>query len=194
MYERLRICFPEHNVNQFFQRGEWRDVPTKVAELILNANRFFETEDFYDFRRLITDQNKKFAFVKTYALGDIIMLIPFFRHIRKNSTNKVFLITANKYVGIFKNDRDLFDGVLSPAEYNKSMFDKIINMDAIEEDHTTVGPNRLIHRVKISEKYLKLTLGEYDFSIKTSPQDRRIVEEMLNALAKQNEVPSDNRS
>lgn len=66
--------------------------------------------------------NRNLFILRTGGIGDLIFITPFAKHLKKKyPTSKIFLVCAEKNVGIFSG-LSFFDGVLSiPLDYNEAI-------------------------------------------------------------------------
>ena len=105
---------------------------------------------------LIKEQ-KKLVLCRTYALGDVIQLIPIARHLREKYGMEITIATSERYNNII---RTLFPEFKVIPHTSRSLIDgdlyglKIGLDGVLEADHSTTNVQRLMHRVHIYSKFI----------------------------------------
>lgn len=184
-YERIRKIIPQHDFTYEFKRDEWVDVPLNIALILLKDHHFISEEDMLFSPAIFNAAGLNIGIKRFGAFGDLIQLIPIIKHLRKISNNKYTLITNKSYVNDMKEFDVFHDVIVSGSDLSK--FDKVIYLDGVaEKDHSLTNHQRFMHRVKIFEEFLNISLTEYDFSVKTNIPDRIVVNKVLkNAITLQ---------
>jgi hypothetical protein len=186
-YEKIHINIPEFKFLYTFTRNTYYDIPEKPAQYLLKTSRFFLAKDDTIFSTdLLLNKKCKVCFNRFGALGDLIQLLPIARYFKKQNTHlTLYLACHPSYVPTFSREKDAFDKVISKQEYMREDFDKVIYLDgSLESDHSLSNDERLLHRIKLYEKFFNISLQEYDFSLSYTSEELSKVEKLLNASHK----------
>jgi len=170
-------------IKQFitFKRNEWKNVQDNVADELLQDFRFISKLDFICNLSEVKTPIRLGLF-RFGALGDLIMLLPVARYIKRVYKHTIVLITQSQHIDFFKNLPDAFDQVLSNESFHRNKVDKMVMLDGcLEVDHSTTNHERLIHRVQLYEKFFGIHVDKYDFSIPIAAKTNEYVEGLLNA-------------
>ena len=113
-------------------------------------------------------EQKKIVLCRTYALGDVIQLIPIARHLRKTYGMKVTIATSDRYTRTIKTLFPEFTIIpyTSRNLVESDIYGIKLGLDGVlEADHSNTNPERLIHRVHIYSKFiLDEELNELDWT------------------------------
>lgn len=192
-YDKIRKNIPSHDFTCEFKRNEWADVPLNIALILLKDTRFICEDDLIFSPAIFNAAGLKIGIKRFGAFGDLIQLIPIIKHLRKISNNRYTLITNKQYVDDMKDFAVFHDVVVSGSDMTR--FDKVIYLDGVaEQDHSLTNHQRHMHRVKIFEEFLNISVSVYDFNVKINEAHKKVVDEVLNnAIAlQQNKAPSVN--
>lgn len=194
LYEKINIVLIENNFYWTFKRNTWYDVPDSIANILTKMDNFLTEEDLKFDKSLIkrkeVEAKKEPANKKKFrlcinrfgALGDLIMLLPVVRQLKKMLDCEVTLATQACYAKWFVRETDAFDKVITTNLYNKRDYDKTIFLDGVlEQDHSLSNEDRLMHRTILYEKFFGIEVENYDFSLHILPEEDKYVEELLNA-------------
>jgi ADP-heptose:LPS heptosyltransferase len=98
---------------------------------------------------------KKFSLIRTYALGDILQLIPVFRYIKKNfDINEMYFITTDKYRREIEKIFPDINWVSEKKTYLQEYYGFVAMMDSIlEKDHDPNNEESTMHRIRIYFRY-----------------------------------------
>jgi len=156
------------------RKYEWKEVEPEVyADLAMEYKTLLQREEdmIWD-REIFKECKKKIAFRRTFALGDLIMLIPCINHLKSSTRNHYTLLTKACFIELFKSFGN-FDDVQDIHKYRKEDFDQVLYLDGIlERDHDLKNPDHLIHRTKLYEHYLGIKIDKYDWHIQ--PQNKKV--------------------
>ncbi len=197
LYEKIQICLMQYSYFKQFVRNNWTDVPDKIAEILLKEEYFLSEDDLKFNKPLesipqetkVIDQTSKenkdirfkLGIIRFGALGDLIMLLPVARHLKKIYNFRISLITQERFVGPMKRVVDAFDDVINLNLYKKSNYDKTVCLDGVlEQDHSLTNSERLIHRTKLYERFFGINVDNYDFSIPITQDEISYAENILN--------------
>lgn len=173
-YDTLTVRVPELNFSGYFQRNVWKNVPDIVAKELLKMSHFICEEDI-KFDGTMPTTPGHFGLNRFGALGDLIMLIPVVRYLRRTTQHRFTLITSPRYIQTFKPFPDFVD-VISSSAMDKSKFDKVLYLDGVlENDHSLTSGERLKHRIHIFEEFFKIKIDKYDFSFPISPDAEKYI-------------------
>ncbi len=180
-FEKIRKIIPLHDFTCEFKRNEWTEVPLNIALILLKDTRFICEKDMMFSPAIFNAAGLNIGIKRFGAFGDLIQLIPIIKHLRKISNNKYTLITNKQYVDDMK-DFDVFHNVVASG-HDLSKFDKVIYLDGVpEQDHSLTNHQRLMHRVKIFEEFLNISVSDYDFNVKINEAHKKVVDELLQEL------------
>lgn len=197
LYEKIQICLIQYSYFKQFVRNEWTETPDKIAEILLKEEYFLSEEDLKFITPIdnlpqetkIVEETKiefqdlryKLGIIRFGALGDLIMLLPVARHLKKLYNFNITLITQDRFVATMKRVTDAFDTVINIGLYKKSNYDKTVCLDGVlEQDHSLTNSERLIHRTKLYERFFGITVSNYDFSIPITEDEILYSEKILN--------------
>ena len=153
------------------QKYKWKEIEPEVfADLSMSYKTLLQREEdvLWD-RKIFQESNRKIAFRRTFALGDLISFTPVINYLRITSNNTFILLTKNNYIDLFKSLGNFHD-VIDINKYSKGDFDQIIYLDGILEDRGV--PIEPLHMTRLFEKYLEIKIDKYDWSIR--PQNKRV--------------------
>lgn len=110
------------------------------------------------------EPNRTYVFVRSFALGDILMLVPVVREFkRRYSGSKVRLFTSGRFTkSIVLNELsgDVFESISDGSFVNPKHYDVGIVLDSIlERDHSNPAYS-VKHRVDIYREFLGLRSGQ----------------------------------
>ena len=149
------------------EKYKWYDFPEDlIADLKMEYKLLIEDDcDYYFDKNLFKSTNKKIAFRRTFALGDLLMFIPIINYLNKNTNNKYYLITQKRFIKVFLKF-NLFSGIYDFNDVETSFFDKIIYLDGVlEKDHSLNRSERFFHRTKLYARYLHLKIKNFDWNV-----------------------------
>jgi len=147
-----------------FKRNKWSKVPEDIAlSLLAKKERLWISKDLignilkYD----ISHDSKYIVIERTYAFGDVIMLVPLLRRlIEERPKWHVTLITSPPMVELFQLNSLAHEVIAKNdprAQSVKLGVDAIFNLDGVLElDHDPKNKEALMHRVEIMEEQLQL--------------------------------------
>ena len=151
----ILISTPIPKFHKCLNRNQWYDIADDVAKVLLKESYFLSQEQV-DFTKI---KNTEILIQRSYALGDLIQLIPVVRHLKKSHNLKISLLTAQQYVD-FMGEFNVFENIYNTIPKNK--FEHFFILDGIlEDDHSLINDERLMHRVKIYERFFGITLDTY---------------------------------
>jgi hypothetical protein len=180
--EEIQIKILQKNYISHFKRNVWKEVPDEIGKMLLKDPCFMSTEDVVFDKETFNNSNMKIGLKRFGAFGDLLMLLPVVRYLKRTTQNKYFLITNPQYVKIMKKTQ-VFDGVIENSQLRKEKFNKVYYLDGVlEKDHSLTNHQRMMHRIKIYEEFFQITLDKYDFEFTISDKDKEHVESVLNAL------------
>lgn len=194
LYENINICLIEYNYFKQFHRNDWTEVPEKIADILLKEEYFLCEKDmeftnvaFNTPTKVIPnktpeDKRYKLAIIRFGALGDLIMLLPVARYLRRVYNFNITLCTQGRFVEQIKRAKDAFDSVIVVNDYRKSNFDKTVCLDGVlEQDHSLTNHERLVHRTILYERFFNIKIDNYDFSLPVTKEEFLYAENILNA-------------
>lgn len=145
---------------QHFVRNEWTNIhDDKIAKALLKS-KFFISEDNLKFDNC--DKQQPILLQRNYALGDLIMLVPVIKYMKRTKGMRFSLITSPcfvdimKWFGIFE---EVFSGTPKRGYKNYLILDGIL-----ESDHSLTNHTRQMHRIKIYEEFFQVSVDYYDFT------------------------------
>lgn len=197
LYDKIQICLIQYCYFKQFVRNNWTEVPDKIAEILLKEEYFLSEDDlkFIKPSETIPQETKiiaqtpielkdtrfKLGIIRFGALGDLIMLLPVARYLKRLYNFNITLITQERFVGPMKRVIDAFDNVINIGLYKKSNYDKTVCLDGVlEQDHSLTNHERLIHRTKLYERFFGINVDNYDFSIPITQDEISYAENILN--------------
>jgi len=182
LYEKIDIILIEHRFYHTFTRNLWVDIPDKIASILTKDEHFLTEEDIIFNPEILKKSNLRLALNRFGALGDLIMLLPVARYLKQTTNCTIDLITQSQYTPFLCREHDAFDNVLPTSLYKKNSYDKTVYLDGVlEQDHSVVNPDRLLHRTKLYERFFGIEIKEYDFSMHVTEEEYKYAEEILNA-------------
>lgn len=142
-----------------FVRNEWTNIhDDKIAKALLKS-KFFISEDNLKFDNC--DKQQPILLQRNYALGDLIMLVPVVKYMKRALGMRFSLITSPCFVDIMRWF-GIFDEVYSSMP--KRGYKNYLILDGVlESDHSLTNHTRQMHRIKIYEEFFKVTVDYYDF-------------------------------
>lgn len=151
----MLVSTPTPKFHKYLTRNQWYDIDDSIAEVLLK-NPYFLSQDQVNFNKI---KNTEILIQRNYALGDLIQLIPVVRHLKKSHNLKISLVTSQRYVD-FMGEFNVFEHIYSTIPKNK--FEHFFILDGIlEDDHSLINDERLMHRVKIYERFFGISLDTY---------------------------------
>lgn len=120
-------------------------------ENYININR----DAFEKFNPKELLNSKKFSVIRTYALGDILQLIPIFRYIKeKYKVGEMYFITTDSYRRELEKIFTDINWVSEKKSYIQEYYGLVAMMDSIlERDHDPGNPESKMHRIRIYLRY-----------------------------------------
>lgn len=153
------------------KKYQWYDVSDEMAaELKSIYPRIIEDYEDHniDIPELIRS-NWKVGIKRTFALGDLLMLVPIINHLNSITNNKYTLITKDCFIPTMKS-LGIFHNVINTLSYKKEDFDKIVYLDGVLEfDHNPTRMDRLFHRVELYAKYFNVQIESYNWKVNHIP-------------------------
>lgn len=163
-----------------------------------NEIRFVKTREYSDiFQKLDTDQIweklRKFNpihFVRTYAMGDVILCLPVFRYLRQELPFTRFVLrTKHEFFPLFRYHEEidvLHSGTMSFVEAGSGL---VLNFDNVFEwDHSLTHPFKDVHRTDILYHLLGVPQEKrsYNYDLKIGLNEELFVHEFL----KERDIPA----
>lgn len=154
--DRPGCCFPEH-----VHSGVIIDDENYTG---INRNAFAP----FDSKMLLGC--KKFSMIRTYALGDIIQLIPIFRYIKNHfKISEMYFITTDDHKRALEHIFPDIPWVAMKTDYKFEYFGFVAMLDSIlEKDHDPNNPESEMHRLRIYLRYFgidpKFKKEDFDWS------------------------------
>ncbi len=162
LYGKTIINLPKHKIKYAFYRNKWRDIDDNHAKVILENPYFISEKDIFFDKNIFYKQGLTIGLYRSYALGDLVQLIPIVNYLKTISNNKYVLITTKRFIKTMKHFNVFHDVIETP---NKKL-DKIIYLDGIlENDHNKNNKEHLMHRIKIYESFFGINIEKHDFSV-----------------------------
>jgi len=191
-YEKTEIKLFDLNFVKTFIRNTWTNVPENVAQRLLLTTQFIDEFAIENTRKaLVQIPNtpkqvlKTIAMKRGCALGDLFMLLPIARYIKRIWNCQVHLITSPQYVEICRRFNNAFDMVFPVHNWSKSRYDRILYLDGVLEcDHSVTNHQRQMHRISIFEEFLGIKCDVYDFSLFLNDYEIKKAEAILNVTQK----------
>ena len=190
-YDMIEKRILEYRACLIFKRNEWKEVPDKIAEILLKEETFISEQDFVFDKKYLKTSNLNIGINRFGALGDLIMLLPVIRYLKRITNNKFHLITQHNFVPIFQKEISTFTTTIPYNKYKRMDYDKVVYLDGVlENDHSLTNNDRLEHRVKLYEKFFGIDIDFYDFHLTLDDSDIRFGRNLINACCKQNKMYS----
>jgi hypothetical protein len=168
-----------------FEKNIWKEVPDHIANRLLRSPIFVSENDWIFDPDYMKTSNKDIAINRFGALGDLIMLLPVIRYLKRTTNNRFHLITQQHHVKTFSREKKTFTSVVHNTTAKKEKYDRILYLDGVLEcDHSSKNEERHIHRVKLYERFFGITVDNYDFSLEIDDSDIRFAKGLLNACRK----------
>jgi hypothetical protein len=147
-------------------RNQYYDVPLYIADKFRGSMHFFFNECEHIDKLCEKYPQKRFAFHRWGALGDILQLVPVAKYINRTFGCQITLITSPIFQTTFNKTTDAFDEVLHITEFDRYQFDRVIFLEGVlEQDHAPNNRESKIHRVKLYEEFFGISIDRYDFSL-----------------------------
>jgi hypothetical protein len=148
------------NTNIHMQRNVWYDFDEVVGQILLKKSNFVDYKKV-DISKVSKDETVLIQ--RMYALGDLIQLVPVIRFLKDKYSLKFDLKTSPQFVEFMKCF-NIFEKVHC-KNVNKEYNVTYVLDGVLEDDHSTVNDNRLLHRVKIYENFFNIEIENHDFGI-----------------------------
>lgn len=140
-------------------RNVWYSLDKQIADYLLRSPNYISEDNLTINKAIKVDD--VILIKRSYALGDLIQLIPVIKFMKKRYQYKFILWTSPQFVDIMKWFK-IFEDVICAKPKERYEHFLILN-GVLESDHSLTNWQSRVHRIKIYEKFFKIEIDEYDF-------------------------------
>jgi hypothetical protein len=159
LYSEIQIKLSQFKFSQKFRRGEFVDVPEDVGNFLLTDDYFVQESDYQLQASILGNGITKIAFIRSFALGDILLLLPIARLYKKKHNCNIVLVTRKMYIESMIMETDVYDTVIPFGLFDRSLFKQIIDLEhVLEVDHSLKNKENSIHRCKLYADFLNIEI------------------------------------